>query len=70
MPYRGEAHQKWVLQQNRLVNRTLPTDCIGLKKTLFYVSDEADVIMSPYEGKSYQHWRIEYVLDCFVDLLR
>ncbi len=36
-------------------------ECIGLKKGILVVPDDADVIASKYQGKPYQHWRAEYV---------
>ena len=58
MPYIGEPRQQWRLEGNRIVNRVFPVECLGLRKHL-RLKDDADVIMSAYEGKPFQHWRME-----------
>jgi len=59
-PYTGDARQQWIFKENRIINKLLASDCVGLKKGLF-LSDDANVIITRYEGKAYQHWRIEYI---------
>jgi len=61
VPFTGDARQKWTFQNNRIVNEMFRNDCIGLKKGLVRLKDDADVIAGPYEGKPYQHWRMEYI---------
>lgn len=61
MPFTGDARQKWTVQHNKIVNAVFCNDCIGLKKGLIRVKDDADVISCLYEGKPYQHWRIEFL---------
>jgi len=60
MPYSGDARQQWILKDNRIINKLLASDCVALKKRLF-LSDDADVIVTRYEGKAYQHWRVEFI---------
>jgi len=60
MPYTGETKQKWVFKSNRIMNSALPGECVGLKKRLF-LHDDADVIVSKYDSKPYQHWRMNYL---------
>jgi len=60
LPYNGDARQQWVFMENRIVNKLMTNDCIGLKKRLF-LHDDADVIVSRYENKPYQHWRMDYI---------
>lgn len=59
--YSGDVRQKWVLRGNKIVNEMFSDDCIGLKKGILLVQDDADVITCKYQGKPYQHWRAEYV---------
>jgi len=59
--YTGDVRQKWILRGNRVVNEMFSDECIGLKKGVLVVHDDADVIASKYQGKPYQHWRNEYV---------
>lgn len=59
--YSGDVRQKWVLRGNKIVNEMFSDDCIGLKKGILVVPDDADVIASKYQGKPYQHWRVEYI---------
>jgi len=61
MPYTGDARQKWTFQNNKIVNEVFRNDCVGLKKGLLRLKDDADVVTGPYEGKPFQHWRIEYI---------
>jgi len=60
MPYTGDVRQQWILKDNRIINKLLASDCLGLKKGLI-LSDDANVIVTRYEGKAYQHWRAEYL---------
>jgi len=59
--YSGDARQKWVMRGNKIVNEMFSDECIGLKKGMLVVQDDADVIACKYQGKPYQHWRVEYV---------
>lgn len=61
MPYTGDARQKWTFQNNRMVNAVFCNDCISLKRGIVRLSDDADVISCQYEGKPYQHWRMENI---------
>jgi len=61
LPYMGDVRQQWIIEGNRIVNRLVRTECLGLRKHLI-LKDDADVIVSPYEGKPWQHWRIEPVI--------
>jgi len=60
MPYTGDARQQWIMKDNRIINKLLASDCVALKK-VFFLSDDSDVIVTRYEGKAYQHWRMEYL---------
>lgn len=59
--YSGDVRQKWMLCGNKIVNAMFSDECIGLKKGILMVQDDADVIATKYQGKPYQHWRVEYV---------
>lgn len=59
--YSGDVRQKWVLRGNKIVNEMFSDECVGLKKGVLMVHDDADIIISKYQGKPYQHWRVEYV---------
>lgn len=61
VPYTGDARQKWTVRGNRIINDVFCNDCIGLKKGIIRLKDDADVIACPYDGKPYQHWRVEYL---------
>lgn len=61
VPYTGDARQKWTVRGNRIVNDVFCNDCISLKKGIIRLKDDADVIVTPYEGKPFQHWRVEYL---------
>jgi len=58
VPFVAAPNQQWILEGNRIVNKLVRTDCLGLRKHLI-LKDDADVIMSAYEGKPFQHWRME-----------
>jgi len=59
--YSGDARQQWKLDGNRVVNAVFCNVCIGLKKGLVIVHDDADIIACDYQNKPYQHWRAEYI---------
>ena len=59
--FTGDVRQKWVMRGNRIVNEMFSDECFGMKKGVLVVVDDDDVIASKYQGKPYQHWRIEYV---------
>jgi len=59
--FSGDVRQKWVMRGNKLVNEMFSDECIGLKKGVLMVHDDADVIAAKYQGKPYQHWRVDYV---------
>ena len=61
VPYVGEARQQWILEGHRIVNRVVRTDCLGLRK-LLRIKEDSDVIMQVYEGKPFQHWRMEPII--------
>jgi len=61
VPYVGDIRQQWIIEGNRIVNRMMRTECLGLRKHL-RLKDDADVIVSAYEGKPFQHWRIEPII--------
>jgi len=61
MPYVGDVRQQWIIEGNRIVNKLVRTECLGLRKHL-RLKDDADVIVSPYEGKPWQHWRVEPII--------
>lgn len=61
VPYMGDVRQQWIIEGNRIVNRLVRTECLGLRKHL-RLKDDADVIVSAYEGKPFQHWRIEPII--------
>jgi hypothetical protein len=58
--FTGDVRQQWILQGNKIINKVLCSECIGLKKGLVMVRDDADLISSEYQGKPYQHWHVEY----------
>jgi hypothetical protein len=58
VPFTGDVRQMWTLEGNRIINKVVRTDCLGLRKHL-RLKDDADVIMCNYEGKPFQHWRME-----------
>lgn len=60
-PFIGDVRQKWILLGNRITNEVYRNECIGLKRGLVRLKEDADVIACIYEGKPYQHWRIEYI---------
>jgi len=60
-PYIGDVRQQWVVEGNRIVNRLARRECLGLRKHL-RLKDDADVIVSAYEGKPWQHWRLEPII--------
>jgi len=60
VPYTGDVRQQWIIQGNKIVNKVFCNECISLKK-LLRVREDADVIKANYEGKPWQHWRVEYV---------
>jgi len=61
MPYVGDVRQQWVIEGHRIVNRLARAECLGLRKHL-RLKNDADVIVSAYEGKPWQHWRIEPII--------
>jgi hypothetical protein len=61
MPFTGDARQKWTFKDNKIINEVFRNDCLGLKKGIIRLKDDADVVSGPYEGKPYQHWRIEFI---------
>jgi hypothetical protein len=61
VPYVGDARQMWTVEGNRIVNKLMRTECLGLRKHL-RLKDDADVIRMIYEGKPYQHWRMEPII--------
>jgi len=61
VPYMGDMRQQWIIEGNRIVNKLMRTECLGLRKHL-RLKDDADVIVSAYEGKPFQHWRIEPII--------
>lgn len=60
VPYTGDARQQWTLDGNRILNKIMRNDCLGLRKHL-RLKDDADVIALQYEAKPYQHWRMDPV---------
>jgi hypothetical protein len=61
VPFTGDARQKWIFENNRIINEVFRNECLGLKKGLLRLKDDADVIACAYEGKPVQHWRMEYI---------
>jgi len=60
-PFMGEARQMWTIEGRRIVNKVVRTDCIGLRKML-RLKEDADVHMQHFEGKPFQHWRMEPII--------
>jgi len=60
VPYTGDIRQQWVLKDNRIINRSFASETLGLRKRLV-LHDDADVLVGRYEGKPYQHWRVQYL---------
>jgi len=61
VPYMGDIRQQWTIEGNRIVNKLVRTECMGLRKHL-RLKEDADVIVSAYEGKPWQHWRLEPII--------
>jgi len=58
-PFSGDARQQWIIKENRIVNKMFCDECLEIKDRL--IRDDVEIIATPYKGKEYQHWRIEYI---------
>jgi len=58
VPYTQDIRQQWVFKDNKICNKSFASETLGLKKRIL-LHDDADVIVGKYEGKSYQHWRMQ-----------
>jgi hypothetical protein len=55
----GDVSQMWMLEGNRIVNRTHPEECVQIR--LGQDRDNADIILHRYDRSPYQHWRFDFV---------
>jgi len=45
----GDARQLWILDGNKIINKTFVDECVTIKKGLVRVKDDAEVIAAKYE---------------------
>lgn len=57
-PFNGGAHQQWILEGNKIVNRGTG-DCLDICGENHVAG--ADICSWRYKGSRNQHWRVEYI---------
>jgi len=57
--YAGDPRHQWLIDGNKIVNKTFCNECLTVQKALVRVRDDADVAASEYQGAPVQHWKIE-----------
>jgi len=56
----GDVRQQWIIEGNKIVNKTFNGECVTVKKGLVRYKDDAEVMAANYEGKPTQHWKQVY----------
>jgi hypothetical protein len=59
-PFTKDARQLWIVEGNKIVNRTFCNECLDIKGGLRPRSND-DIVARPFEDKKTQHWRIELI---------
>jgi len=58
-PHVMAPYQNWCFEGHTIRNKLFPTECLEIRRGDF--RDGADVILDRYEGRPWQHWRLEYI---------
>jgi len=60
VPFTGDARQKWIIVDNRIINDTFRNECLDIKGGV-RVRHNDDIVARAYQGKPTQHWSIEFL---------